>query len=111
MPERLLLNAGPLVGCFAILKVAHVCQRKSRPDPRHGNGGMTVNKSIISFSRYSLEGYLTCLQLKSFFNTGVGGYVTVNLWAESHLTGVAWSCTRLPPLDEVITATLPEACP
>lgn len=72
------------------------------------HGSKTWHGDMSQWVRFfSFEGYLTCLQLKSFFNTGVGGSVTVNLWAESHPLS---SCTRLPkPFDEVITATLPEA--
>ena len=55
-------------------------------DPRRGIFPTWVRHS----PSFSFEGYLTCLQLKSFFNTGVGGYVTVNLWAASHLPS---SCT------------------
>lgn len=109
LPERLLLNAGPLVGCFAMFCYLESCTfwfflLMRITDPRRGIFPTWVRHS----PSFSFEGYLTCLQLKSFFNTGVGGSVTVNLsWAASHLPS---SCTRLPkPLDEVITATLPEA--
>lgn len=104
LPERLLLNAGPLVGCFAMFCYLESCTfLLFFVNENHGSKTWHFSDMSQLCPSFRFEGYLTCLQLKSFFNTGVGGYVTVNLsWA-----AVAPDSSK--PLDEVITATLPEA--